>query len=38
MKAAVYEAFQTPLTLQNVPDPVPPPHGGVCIWQSGPIG
>ncbi|MCB8982521.1 MAG: zinc-dependent alcohol dehydrogenase family protein [Ardenticatenaceae bacterium] len=29
MKAAVYEAFQTPLTLQNVPDPVPPPHGVV---------
>lgn len=29
MKAAVYEAFREPLTLQNVPDPVPPPHGVV---------
>ena len=29
MKAAVYEAFRQPLTLQNVPDPVPPPHGVV---------
>lgn len=29
MKAAVYDAFGEPLTLQNVPDPTPSPHGVV---------
>ncbi len=29
MKAAVYEKFQTPLTLRKVPDPVPPLRGVV---------
>jgi alcohol dehydrogenase len=30
MRAAVYEEFGQPLTIQNVPDPAPPP-GGVVI-------
>jgi len=29
MKAAVYEAFASPLTIQNVPDPTPPEDGVV---------
>lgn len=29
MKAAVYEKFASPLTIQNVPDPTPPEHGVV---------
>ena len=29
MKAAVYEAFQQPITIQNVPDPTPPADGVV---------
>ena len=29
MRAAVYEAFASPLTIQNVPDPVPPADGVV---------
>ncbi len=29
MKAAVYEAFQKPLSIQNVPDPTPETHGVV---------
>lgn len=29
MKAAVYEAFQQPITIQTVPDPTPPPDGVV---------
>ncbi len=29
MKAAVYEAFQAPLSIQNVPDPVPTKNGVV---------
>ena len=39
MKAAVYEAFASPLTIQNVPDPTPPEDGivlrveanGLCL-------
>ncbi|MCA9913074.1 MAG: zinc-dependent alcohol dehydrogenase family protein [Anaerolineae bacterium] len=29
MKAAVYEAFAQPITIQTVPDPTPPAHGVV---------
>jgi alcohol dehydrogenase len=29
MRAAVYEAFKGPITIQNVPDPVPADHGVV---------
>ena len=29
MKAAVYEAFQQPITIQTVPDPIPTPDGVV---------
>ena len=29
MKAALYEAFTEPLTIHNVPDPTPEPHGVV---------
>lgn len=29
MKAALYEDFTRPLTIQNVPDPIPEPHGVV---------
>ena len=29
MRAAVYEEFQTPLTIQNVPDPIPAELGAV---------
>ncbi|HEY9639514.1 MAG TPA: zinc-dependent alcohol dehydrogenase family protein [Coleofasciculaceae cyanobacterium] len=34
MKAAVYEAFAQPLTLQTVPDPAPP-RGGVVLRVEG---
>ena len=29
MRAAIYEAFASPLTIQNVPDPIAPEHGVV---------
>ncbi len=29
MRAAIYESFNTPLTIQNVPDPTPPEDGVV---------
>lgn len=29
MKAAVYDAFEQPLTIRTVPDPTPAPHGAV---------
>ena len=31
MKAAIYEEFKKPLTIQNVPDPVPPGENGVVL-------
>jgi alcohol dehydrogenase len=31
MKAAVYEEFKKPLTIQNVPDPTPSDHGVVLF-------
>jgi len=36
MRATVYEKFQGPLTIQNLPDPSPAPHGAVLrILASG---
>jgi len=36
MRATVYERFQGPLTIQNLPDPSPAPHGAVIrILASG---
>ena len=36
MRATVYENFQGPLTIQNLPDPSPAPHGAVLrILASG---
>ena len=36
MRATVYETFQGPLTIQNLPDPSPTPHGAVLrILASG---
>ena len=36
MRATVYERFQGPLTIQNLPDPSPAPHGAVLrILASG---
>jgi len=29
MKALVYDRFQGPLTVENIPDPEPPPGGAV---------
>ena len=37
MKAAVYEAFGAPLTIQNVPDPAPPPDGVVVRTEANGI-
>jgi alcohol dehydrogenase len=34
MRAAVYEQFQGPLTVQNVPDPTPPENGIVLQVQA----
>ncbi len=34
MRAAVYEKFQQPLTIQNVPDPAPPEKGVVIAVQA----
>ncbi len=34
MKAAVYEAFENPLTIQNVPDPAPEKNGVVIRVES----
>ena len=34
MRAAVYEAFASPLTIQNVPDPIPPEDGVVLKVQA----
>lgn len=36
MRAAVYEKFQQPLTIQNVPDPAPPENGvGIAVGACG---
>lgn len=36
MKAAVYTEFAQPLTIQNVPDPIPPANGVViCVKATG---
>ncbi len=37
MKAVVYEAFEKPLTIQNVPDPVPGEHGVVIRVEANGI-
>lgn len=34
MRAAVYEAFQQPLSIQNVPDPTPAPDGVIVRVQA----
>ena len=34
MRAAVYEAFQGPLSVQNLPDPEPAAHGVVLSVQA----
>ena len=36
MRAAIYEEFRAPLSIQDVPDPVPD-EGGVVIkvWATG---
>jgi alcohol dehydrogenase len=34
MKAAVYEKFQQPLSIQNVPDPIPPDDGVVIAVKA----
>jgi alcohol dehydrogenase len=34
MKAAIYEIFQGPITIQNVPDPAPKTHGVIILVKA----